>query len=818
MKKNTISYLLFLFLILAGYNSVYAVPAIPYPVTVTQPDGSALQIYLKGDEFFHYETTLDGYLLKTNDKGFFVYAQLDEEKNIIPTAIRASNIENRTKKEIESLKIHQPFPDLTAINTQRRAQHAAMLSPEDTEVIQRFPLNGSPKSLVILVNFSDKSFTVSNPKTAFTNLLNQEGYSENGGTGSARDYFISSSMGKFAPQFDVVGPYTLPGTLDSYGRNVSGGDVGTNLRQMVVDACNLANNNGVNLSEYDTDSDGYVDNIFIFYAGYNEAEGGPANTVWPHRWTASSSKSSAPIIGGVRIYDYACTSELRGASGSTMCGIGTFTHEFGHVLGLPDFYATNGASHHTLSYWSVMDAGPYSNSGRTPPAYSAYERFYLGWINPVEIKTPGRMTLDTLTTSNTAYIITQNGDHNLNGGSPTPTEFFMLENRQQKGWDTYLPGHGMLITRINYSSSTWNNNSVNNTASSMGVDIIEADGLATAASLAGDPFPGTSNVKTYEPTLRSGTKISSKPIKQIEETNGIISFSYMNWEIQINVDENIQLFETSHGTPSAVQTITLSGSNLGSDVYIDLSQLNSHFEIRKESDSEWKRSLTITPVGAAISNQKIHIRYNPSEPSHGSVHRDEIKITATSVESKNISLEGKSARPIYVVPPVALAAKDVTSNSFTATWNPVDDATCYYLTVYEQSTGESYIVKDLSVQDVTHTLNNLSGKKYYYKVKASDKMLNGGLLLYENITGFSNEITVELPESSSKKLNVVTNQDGSLTVSRTSVKEPLYVYNPIGVLIRTFDSNETSITIDDLPRSQIYILKSGNRLAKIFLK
>ena len=810
MKKNIISYLLFLFLIQTGYNSVYAVPAIPYPITVTQPDGSTMQIYLKGDEFFHYETTLDGYLLKTNDEGFLVYAQLDEE-GIIPTNVRASNIEKRTKNEIELLKTHQPSPDVTMINRQKRAQRVAMLSPEDTEVIQRFPLNGSPKSLVILVEFSDNTFTVSNPKTAFTNLLNQEGYSVNGGTGSARDYFISSSMGKFAPQFEVVGPYKLPNNIEYYGANSSGDDIRP--RQMIIDACNLASSDGVNFSEYDTDGDGRVDNVFVFYAGNNEAEGGHASTIWPHRWVVSP----ATYIDGVRIYDYACTSELRGASGSTMCGIGTFTHEFGHVIGLPDLYATNGASHHTLSYWSVMDTGSYSNSGRTPPAYSAYERFYLGWINPVEIKTSGRITLDTLTTSNTAYIITQNGNHNLNGKSPSPTEFFMLENRQQKGWDTYLPGHGMLITRIYYNSSTWSGNTVNNTASSMGVDIIEADGLANSATLSGDPFPGTSNVKTYEPTLRNGTKISSKPVKQIDETNGIISFSYMDWATQINVDGTIQLFETLHGTPSAVQTITLSGSNLESNVNIELSGV-SHFEIRKESDSEWKRTLTIIPVGAAISNQKIHIRYNPSEPSHGSVHRDEIKITATSVESKNISLEGKSARPVYVVPPVALAAKDVTSNSFTAAWNPVDDATCYYLTVYEPSAGDNYIIKDLSVKDVTYTLNNLSGKKYHYKVKASDKTLTGGLLLYENITGFSNEITVELEEDSSNKLSVVSIQGGSITVKISSTTEPLYIYNMIGVLVREINSSTNLITIDDLPRNQIYIFKSGKKLAKIFFK
>ena len=217
-----------------------------------------------------------------------------------------------------------------------------------TPLSSGFPKVGSPRSLVILVNFADKSFVVPDPKAAFSRLLNTEGYNENGGTGSARDYFRASSNGQFNPNFDVVGPYTLPNTMAYYGGNDSD-DYDLRPADMVIHACSLANE-FVNFADYDIDNDGYVDNVFIYYAGFNEAEGANENTVWPHRWVVySGNYTGSKVFDGKTVYDYACTSELKGSSGSTMCGIGTFTHEFGHVIGLPDHYHTEDPNKNTLN-------------------------------------------------------------------------------------------------------------------------------------------------------------------------------------------------------------------------------------------------------------------------------------------------------------------------------------------------------------------------------------------------------------------------------------------------------------------------------------
>jgi len=539
-------------------TNLSAIKATPYPVNITQSDGTVLTVRIHGDESFNYKTTLDGYPLIAGTNDILTYAKADSNGNLISTSVKASNIESRSA--IEKNFISSLRPDLDLMQMKK---HSGALKSRKvmTGVLPQksYPLTGKPKSLVILVNFSDVSFVTPDPKTAFDNLLNKNNYAANGGTGSANNYFQDSSNGVFNPEFDVVGPYTLPNTMAFYGGNdASGEDVKP--RQMVIDGCALAAAGGVNFSNYDTDKDGIVDNVFIYYAGFNEAEGGPKNSIWPHRWGLPD---LSVIFNGVAVSDYACTSELRSNSGANMCGIGTFCHEFSHVLGLPDYYDTNGTDHHTLSEWSIMDYGPYLNAGRTPPSYSAFDRFYLNWLKPVVINEDENYSLQNLTTSNSAFLISQTGIHNLIGANPSPTEFYMLENRQQTGWDTYLPGHGMIITHIRYNPTTWANNTVNNDAAAMGVDIVEADGIALTESsqidntLAGDPFPGTSGITSAKLgyTAHTGNSYTFQPLSGITETGGNISFT-----LGTPLVETTPVVTTSASVSIVKSTITVGGN------------------------------------------------------------------------------------------------------------------------------------------------------------------------------------------------------------------------------------------------------------------
>ena len=493
-------FVLLLSIVCCALGGVWAVPAKPIVKTLIQPDGSELKVRLVGDENGHYYITLEGNVVERDKDGWYV-------------------VGNGQQREGERLQMPRKRVHSSTVDEQRRAPHQA------------------ERGLVILVEFSDVSF--SKTRQNFDDLLNKEGYNYNGATGSARDYFRDASNGQYVPEFDVYGPYRLDSVMSYYGQNDRSG-LDMHPDQMVVDAvAKLASDSlvDINFADYDTDNDGYMDNLFVYYAGYGENEGAPENSVWPHAWEVYEEYVKGQLVyDGKQIKGYACTSELQGTSGVVMCGIGTFCHEFGHVLGLPDFYVTDYSSQHkTLGDWDIMDAGAYLNGGNTPPTYSAHERFYLGWLTPEILNETGDFELEELQKSNKAYIVTSTGEHNLDGGKPNPATYFLLENRQKTGWDRYLPGHGLMITKTIYNENNWYNNIPNNNRYLQGYDLIEADGKAPNNDYGkgGDLFPGTANVTSYSP-------YENYSVINIVEKEGVISFSFVG-EAELSVDEEISM-------------------------------------------------------------------------------------------------------------------------------------------------------------------------------------------------------------------------------------------------------------------------------------
>ncbi len=633
---------------------VSAIRAYKGSITVTQPDGSQLTIRMRGDEHRHFQTTEDGYLLKANAKGFITYATVNSNGELVESSIIAQNVNKRSRTEIQFLKTIDKSASLQVV--QKAPQRSRMLTTVLDKPQKAYPLNGSPKALVILANFKDKSFVVSSPQTSFQNLVTQDGYSANGGTGSAKDYFMASSYGKFAPNFIVVGPVTLPQTLDYYGKN-DASDQDTNPAQMIVDACAAANTAGLDFTQFDTDNDGYVDNVFVYYAGYNEAEGGPVNTIWPHRWSIASAGITTGItFNGKKIEDYSCTSELKGNSGSNMCGIGTFCHEFGHVLGLPDYYDTSGTQSNTLNEWDIMDYGAYSNGGNTPPIYSAYDRFFLGYLIPEQISSSSNLTLRPLyqgktTVPNTigqSFLFSAT-THNLNRAAPSPNEFFIVEYRKKTGWDTYLPAEGMCIWHIDYNQTAWNNNDPNNytgssqTASShMRVYLQPLSGQTST--------PGTAfTTGSFIPITWSGTNIN-RALTGINKTTDNITFTLM--EPTISKTGLVSGFSTIVGTASPVQTISVTGTNLIGSVDITLVD-KTNFEIKLASASTWVKNLSIAPTSGSIS-ETLQIRYNPT--SAGS-QMDQIAISGTSANTISVNLNGTSTVPYNSSAPTIIVGK-----------------------------------------------------------------------------------------------------------------------------------------------------------------
>lgn len=533
--------------------AAWGVPAKPTPITVTQPDGTEITVTLRGDERGHFYLSEEGQLLLDRD-GALYYAEITAEGRVEPSTIlarpaamlsaaerqRVPSIDtNRALQLLESQHSANPRNwDRLQSATVRKAQaKAAAAADEETTHSQSygiglfpgtgFPCVGDTKGLVILVEYQDVKFYLDDPYDYFSRLLNEEGFSDYNGTGSARDYFIAASDSVFQPQFDLYGPVTLPQNMSYYGANDYWGN---DLRpeEMVIDACDLLDDE-VDFSQYDTDGDGFLDNVFIFYAGLGEATNGSANSVWPHSWDITLATSTPYYYDGVQLDHYACTNEWDGIKPD---GIGTFVHEFSHVMGLPDLYATSYTNAFTPGYWSVLDYGPYNNDGRTPPNYSVYERNSLKWLSPSVLNgTTQRVTLPAIT-SNQAYIIE----------TESPNEFFLLENRQQEGWDKYIPGHGMLIWHIDYNETVWANNVVNNTATHQYVDIVEADNTRTEPSRSGDSWPGTGNRTSYSskttPALRTWDKDTiAIAITEIAEEDGLITFLCTNTTPRPSVED-----------------------------------------------------------------------------------------------------------------------------------------------------------------------------------------------------------------------------------------------------------------------------------------
>lgn len=507
---------------------LWAIPAKRITKTLTQPDGSTVTIVLQGDEHFHYYTTTDGVMVAKDSDGYFKYAVTNSLGNIAAGKYIARNPETRTQEETDYI-----ISGKQEIKTGIKNIRAKAVARRSIAKASQFPNTGKVKGLIILVQFKDNTFSANGTNTQFTRMMNEENYSDYNATGSARDYFLSQSDNRFQPDFTIVGPVTLPQYMSYYGGNDALGQ-DKNPEQMVVDACKAVDAD-VDFSEYDFDNDGKVDLIYIIYAGYGEAQGAPENTIWPHAWSLSDARRYNPSfnvlnLDGKEIDSYACSAELSGSRGSNLDGIGTFCHEFSHCLGFPDVYDTEDDGYDTfgMDAWDLMDYGSYNNGSKTPAGYSAYEKAFLGWIELEELK-KGSYTLSAFNTSNKAYKITSTYNKD---------EFFTLENRQNTGWDAALPGSGLIVTHFDYNESVWNENSVNNNFYHPRWQIVPANGWISpnvTTCVECQSYPGKYS-KTSIPSFSvyTGSAIN-KPITNIAETNGIITFDFMEGMLDIPV-------------------------------------------------------------------------------------------------------------------------------------------------------------------------------------------------------------------------------------------------------------------------------------------
>ena len=520
-----------------------AVPADPTPATVHQPDGTTLTLILHGDEFFNYLTTSDGYTVVKNESGYYTYARLDGNRLV------ASNCIARDSRSAADNAYLASVPK--GLTSKAMRDRGDKLMNHRNDLLRGIGHGGHMdyskfRGLIILVNYTDRKFDDYVPSNytpidfydAMINGQNYNGFTLPAGTaiecmGSVRDYYYDNSFQQFDPHFDILGPVDVPfACTDAHQFNCDS----------IFFAALEALDPEVDFSQYDTDEDGTADMVFFLVAGFgSDYSANNRDYLWPHMKDFTES----PVLDGVNFRLYACSTNMTGEeneyyiSFNNVAGIGPICHEFSHCLGLPDFYDTDseGSGGITRQYpmtWSVMASGFKNNMGRNPAGYSLFERYALGFAQPVLIEGEGTITVPALEKSNTGYRL----------NTANPGEYFIIENRQRVKWDKNLAGPGMLVWRVDSTNvDVWENNLVNANPNHNYYELLRANFNGMTDSY-NDPFPGVSGVTSItnatQPNLCTWDgKMSQYAFVNIAEADSIITFDV----VKDNSKNSIEDFE-----------------------------------------------------------------------------------------------------------------------------------------------------------------------------------------------------------------------------------------------------------------------------------
>lgn len=560
MKRSNVKHIVLLiaFTVMATME-MFAAKAVPGTMQVTLVDGRTVTVSMRGDEHLHFLISSENEIIIREGDTYRVATE-EEREEIFNSA---------TKLDEEILD--------------NQAKAIGRLQANTGEGItgnRLFPHVGTPKVLVIMAEFADVKFSFS--KNDIDSLLNsdiiltrvsQKAKSYTTGElvemqklsnlrsySSVSQYFNDCSNGQFKPQFDVYGPYTLPENMAVYGAGAS-----DRMDLFIPKVCEIANAD-VDFSAYDADGNGYVDLVYVIYAGYsaNWTDNGE-DCIWPKSGPTNPNATGFGVYDGKTVFRYGVNGELLAypleSGAKYLNGIGVFCHEFSHTMGLPDFYPASTYNHSTifkdwtladydnlsLEEWDLMDGGENNTNGCWPPMYSAFERELMGWMKIDTLDTPADVTLTPLLHGGKAYRI-------MNDNDPTGNEYWIIEaistDERSEKWQQYMPGKGMLVTHVNYNPNTFNvtYNNVNATKGKPGITIIPADGYLPTSYRAtekpdgnpdymlysdfyiqesGDPFPGSQGITEFN-NYKAYTGTVDKPITDIVQNDDFsVSFKFM---------------------------------------------------------------------------------------------------------------------------------------------------------------------------------------------------------------------------------------------------------------------------------------------------
>lgn len=543
----------------------FARPVFKTNMTFSQPDGTTFLANVSGDEFLRIITTINGEAIAKDDDGWWSYAIYGDDGTKESTGIHVGSDGNGMVKAQSRFIPYEVLSERASLRAEaardeRMVPITRRILERDGAATKAEGVIHNKHGVVIICEYSDVKLAPGTTKSSFENMLSQTGYSSNGAEGCALEYFNHQFGDGWNFEFTVVGPITLPETHSYYGKNDKDGTE-PNAAQMIADAIKAADPL-VDYSKFDDDNDGYIDNIFVFYAGKDEADDADNNAdcVWSHAWYLSS----ATLANGTRIpvkdrtFDgviadrYACTSELANfGSYYSFATIGTFCHEYSHTLGLPDLYDTDYEStdgtHISAGLWrstALMDAGNMNNHGNTPPNYNCIEKEIVGLVEPQPLR-EGFYTLKPIDQEGAVCL---RYDHPSNDG-----EYFLFECRSTKsGWDSYIYGNGLYVYHIDRSDNavaprktareTWLDNKVNAYHSHQCADLVEASGKndkfifktfggISTNDLKGLPFPYGSTHNFFSATSKPAFAFWDGTLSQFSidgitvNADGSVSFS-----------------------------------------------------------------------------------------------------------------------------------------------------------------------------------------------------------------------------------------------------------------------------------------------------
>ncbi len=456
MKKVLPAFVAFII----GLTDLSAIPVRNKSVTLTQPDGSIVYAVINGDEFSHTVKDLSGHHITKGSDGYWCYASFSSDGGKYSSGYPAS-----APAPAHILSGSSNPPVTSPGSTDKRLLMNRNIS-ESGSILKRIREQKSSVSLrtagsdpivkhclILLADFQDKPMTYT--KSDFERMVKENGYSLYGASGSVDDYFNDQFQGDFELSYEISEVITLDNNCEWYFGNDSNGN-DNRPDYAIAEACRKAAETGIDFSVFDDDDDGEVDNVFLFVAGNDEADGGGDDCVWSHMYYlqySSSQENSNLVLNGKKINSYAISTEFRKAEdgNSAFASIGTFCHEYSHSLGLMDLYDTDyagsgGYGNGLWYYTGLMDGGNENNYCNTPPHYNAIDYEIAGIGNP-ETLAEGSYTLEPISL-NRRYLKMET---NKEG------EFFLIECRDNSGWDEYIGGKGMLIYHIDMSGQNAGN-------------------------------------------------------------------------------------------------------------------------------------------------------------------------------------------------------------------------------------------------------------------------------------------------------------------------------------------------------------------------